>query len=292
MLNRTTAFDDEEFCKFIAGHKVAVSVSVHGGPERHAFATGRTTEDSLPRTLDTMRRVSSAGVFVVANIVVGGAGSIVHAMDAARLAVEEGGAKQLLAMRPIQSGAGVLSSESPEDVRQFMECTAEEYRVAYLKLARYARRKRCYLAAGCSTPECILPSSNPEIEMTSIPRGCACGSRSIAIDPQGWLRPCTTAGTMGGCILDPKTEEITPEAVLAAFRDDAMSEFRASALPMAKQKALPEKCVGCEFLPTCSSGCPSAHIKCSKDGEAMCDAVLVLDENCVQPEKRSEAESK
>ena len=261
---------------------------MHGGPEHHAFVTGRDDVDSLSRTLKTMKQLTSVGVPVVANIVVGGGGSIAHAMDAARLALE-GGARSLLCMRPIQSGAGVVTDDTPDDVREFMECTAEEYRVAFMKVSRFAMRKGAFLAAGCCTPQCILPSSVPEIEVTSVPRGCACGSRSIGIDPQGWLRPCTTAVEMGGTVFDPETGKISREAILAAFYSKPLTSFRIHSLPLAKQKVIPDKCIGCEFLPTCSSGCPSAHVQCSKDSAALCDAVLVHDANCVQPKAASKS---
>ena len=221
---RTTVFDDDLLCKFLASNSVYVSLSIHGDHVRHAFATGLDKIDTLPRTLETMKHLSAAGVVVCANIVVGGGcDSAAQSMEAARQAVEEGGAQMLLPVRPIQTGAGVLSEDTPEDIRRFLQCSAEEFDVAFSELSRYATKKHIGISSGCSASDSSLV---PDIEAITDSPKCTCGLKTIAIDPQGWLRPCTTAGTMGGNVFDPETGCVSSDTVLTAFHSDNLGKFR------------------------------------------------------------------
>ena len=273
----TTTFDDAELCRFMAEHYVTVGVSVHGGPERHARATG-TAPSSLTRTLATIRRLRAANVDVCANVVVGGGdASAGDALEAARVAVEQGGVKYLLAMRPLQVGAlskQATAESTTSEARLFASCTAAEFRVALDELLEYGRSKGCQVAVGCTTPVCVVP----ELPGIDIGRSCGCGVLSVAIDPQGWLRPCTTEPTLCGSVFESTSGDITAKAVLDACRSSSMAQFRARARTMDKRENAPLQCTRCCHRDECTSGCPASQV----DG-VVCDPMMpvLVDEGSV-----------
>lgn len=144
------------------------------------------------------------------------------------------------------SGLGDLNKER-------LDLTPEEWRDFYVRaLALKAREKGIEITlsdpiihqlaeAGCQPGAC-------EGEDDPLVRGCACGTLTMAVRPNGDITPCAFIPVTVGNILD----------------DDFSALWRENGVLHQMRHRTPEgKCVDCPVLHLCTGGCPSRSYSAS-----------------------------
>jgi len=294
----TDVFDtDEELCRLLAtddadagGASRSVSVALHGAAARHAAVTGG---GDVERTLRTMRTLVQRGVKVFANIVLGGdngpgASAESDAVAAATLALEAG-VRDMVLMRPMQSGRGCSQA-----ARAFMGLSRRAVEQCIRAVSRLVVPRGGTVTLACCTPQCVFPegSGDGDIEAVVVPRSCDCGKDTLCIDPAGFVRPCTTSEVVGGSallagVVDGAADDdfdANDPAALAVFSQEIRSFVEA-----ARAGARPPVCGACAFSETCTAGCPSSHVDNPLGGR--CDP-LVLGVTVPPKPRRSQVTSK